>query len=84
MCVRARVRVCVRVCLRETGQVAAEGCDRVVTEMYGVIALLKQRGRDLQSHRAVDLSQSHILHQSLFLRVGDDKGLRVITHICDV
>ena len=36
---------------RETVKVAGEGCDHVVTEMYGSIALLKQRGQDLQSHR---------------------------------
>lgn len=31
------------VCDRETGKVAVEGCDHVVTEMNGMIALLKQR-----------------------------------------
>ena len=43
--------VCVCVCDRETVKVAGKGCDHVVTEMYGMIALLKQREQDLQSHR---------------------------------
>lgn len=47
----ASVCGCVCVCDRETVKVAGEGCDHVVTEMYGMIALLKQRGQDFQSHR---------------------------------
>lgn len=42
--------------LCETVKVAVEGCDHVVTEMYGVIALLKRKGRDLESHTAVYLT----------------------------
>lgn len=30
--------------------VAGERCDHVVTEMYGMMAFLKQRGQDFQSH----------------------------------
>lgn len=35
---------------RETVKVGGEGCDHVVTEMYGMIALLKQKGQNFQSH----------------------------------
>jgi len=47
------VCVCVRVCVCdiETVRVTGERCDHVVTEMYGMIAFLKQRGQDFQSHR---------------------------------
>lgn len=64
------------VCDRETVKVAGEGCDHVVTEMYGMIALLKQRGQDFQSHRPQCevfffflVRFSHVLHTLHICRI---------------
>lgn len=61
---------------RETVKVGGEGCDHVVTEMYGMIALLKQKGQNFQSH----MQHSEVfspLFPLIFTLKQEDSGLNL-------